>query len=225
MSELTSLTTAEAAFVADIPDRDVRRVFEEDILKEPLVRRAGTPRVSYLGAACAMFYFKTESIYAAAFRRLVLDSVTSRLPAMNLMVIEDICNLRTKPPGGWLLDLSGPMGDLVHIEFGKYVIAVQARRSTIEKSLDLITSDPEIYGGVPVFKGTRIPIDAIATSLRKGTDRHKLLSVYPDLTPEQLDAAKVYAEVHPPRGRPRKSMPGTWKARKTTRVPGRSTGA
>ena len=53
-----------------------------------------------------------------------------------------------------------------------------------------ITSDPAIMGGVPVFKGTRIPVSLVVAMLQQGALDRELLENYPTLTQEMIDAAR-----------------------------------
>jgi uncharacterized protein (DUF433 family) len=59
-------------------------------------------------------------------------------------------------------------------------------------------------GGAAVFAGTRVPIDIVLGSVAAGVDVQRLKASYPFLTEAHLQAARVYEEVHPRRGRPRR---------------------
>lgn len=59
-------------------------------------------------------------------------------------------------------------------------------------------------GGVSVFAGTRVPIANVLGSLLEGIPLDRLKGSYPFLTEAHIQAAKVYEEVHPRRGRPRR---------------------
>ena len=73
-------------------------------------------------------------------------------------------------------------------------------RSCSEKPwAELIHCDPEILGGMPVFVGTRIPVESITASLDQGTSKERILEVYPSLTHAHLEAATAYAAEHPER--------------------------
>jgi uncharacterized protein (DUF433 family) len=95
----------------------------------------------------------------------------------------------------------------------------------IERAQELITVDPEILGGTPVFAGTRVPVDTIMASLKKGIDRKRIFGSYPFLTDEHLEAARVYSEGCPRRGRPTKSSaaPSSWKIKSSRHVARRDT--
>jgi uncharacterized protein (DUF433 family) len=70
----------------------------------------------------------------------------------------------------------------------------------------LVVSDPEILGGDPVFRGTRVPVHLIAELVAQGSNLAELLESYPRLTAEMIRLAPVYAAVHPQRG-PKSKLP------------------
>ena len=48
-----------------------------------------------------------------------------------------------------------------------------------------ITVDPEIVSGVPVFSGTRVPIDALINNLEDGLTLDEFLDNFPTVAREQ----------------------------------------
>lgn len=56
-----------------------------------------------------------------------------------------------------------------------------------------IELDPRVCNGKPVIKGTRIPITVILEQLAEGKTWDSILSVYPELTREDIHAALHYA--------------------------------
>jgi uncharacterized protein (DUF433 family) len=48
-----------------------------------------------------------------------------------------------------------------------------------------ITVDPEIVSGAPVFKGTRVPVEALINNLESGLTLDEFLSNFPTVTREQ----------------------------------------
>jgi uncharacterized protein (DUF433 family) len=56
-----------------------------------------------------------------------------------------------------------------------------------QKDLDRlpITIDPEIVSGVPVFRGTRVPVDALISNLEAGLTLDEFLDNFPTVTREQ----------------------------------------
>ena len=48
-----------------------------------------------------------------------------------------------------------------------------------------ITVDPDILGGTPVFRGTRVPVDALLGNLEAGVSIDEFLENFPSVTREQ----------------------------------------
>ncbi len=65
------------------------------------------------------------------------------------------------------------------------------REELIPAKFKYIDIDPEVLGGMPRIKGTRIPTGAVTAAFESGQDP---ISLYPKLSPEQVDEAKAYEE-------------------------------
>lgn len=70
-----------------------------------------------------------------------------------------------------------------------------------------VTIDPEVCGGAPVVRGTRIPVHTLAALADQGAPGEELLEDYPSLTPGSLSAALEYARAYPRRNQP---APTSW---------------
>ena len=57
-----------------------------------------------------------------------------------------------------------------------------------------ITRNPGIYGGKPIIRGTRMPVDLIVDFLSNGDTAEEIVGNYPDLTVEDIEAAVVFTE-------------------------------
>ena len=72
-------------------------------------------------------------------------------------------------------------------------------------SHSVVQSDPEILGGTPVFRGTRVPIKNLLDYLAAGDTLDQFLDDFPTVSREQavaaLDLARdlLTAGAHPPR--------------------------
>jgi uncharacterized protein (DUF433 family) len=51
-------------------------------------------------------------------------------------------------------------------------------------SSELITVNPEILGGTPVFKGTRVPVRTLFEYLERGYSLEEFLECFPSVTKE-----------------------------------------
>ena len=58
---------------------------------------------------------------------------------------------------------------------------------------EYLTRDPEICGGELCAKGTRIPVTVILDSLGEGASAEAILTSYPTLRPEHIQASLGYA--------------------------------
>ena len=58
---------------------------------------------------------------------------------------------------------------------------------------DLIVSDPQILGGKPCARGTRLSVEFLLELAASGATQEEILAQYPQLTPGGLAAAFRYA--------------------------------
>ena len=59
--------------------------------------------------------------------------------------------------------------------------------------LTRITCDPEIFGGKPIIRGRRLAVEHVLDMLAAGDDNATILSGYPWLEAEDIQACLVYA--------------------------------
>jgi uncharacterized protein (DUF433 family) len=60
-----------------------------------------------------------------------------------------------------------------------------------------VVTDPEILSGMPVFAGSRVPIDMVLACVDTGNDMARIRRAYPFVTDEQITAARAYKASHP----------------------------
>ncbi len=103
-----------------------------------------------------------------------------------------------------------PNADMVPVSRGgALTVQIKAARKRVEDALRrlvqaerMIVSDPDVMKGTPVYRGTRIPVHAIAGMLAQGATLQEILEGYPALTRKAVELAPVYAKAFPRRGRP-----------------------
>ncbi len=103
-----------------------------------------------------------------------------------------------------------PNIDALTIAEGSVVrIQIKSARREVEKGLHrlaeaerIVESTQEIMFGTPVYRGTRIPVHAIADMLGQGVTIEEILEGYPALTHEKVELAPLYVKAFPRRGRP-----------------------
>ena len=62
-----------------------------------------------------------------------------------------------------------------------------------EPYLSRIVRNPQICGGQPVFKGTRVTLRTVLASLADGDGAEQILRQFPSLKPEDVQAAIAFA--------------------------------
>ena len=62
------------------------------------------------------------------------------------------------------------------------------------KLLERITVDPHIFGGKPIIRGRRLAVEHVLGMLAAGDSPDTILSGYPWLEPEDIQACFLYAE-------------------------------
>jgi uncharacterized protein (DUF433 family) len=79
----------------------------------------------------------------------------------------------------------------------------------------LVTVNPKVMGGMPVFAGSRVPIEIVLSSLEAGVDLEELKLSYSFLTPAPLEAARAYEQEHPRAGTRLSGsrVPSAWKTK------------
>ncbi|MBS1675985.1 MAG: DUF433 domain-containing protein [Actinobacteria bacterium] len=111
----------------------------------------------------------------------VWTSVDAEDPKPGELALSDVLVIR----------LDGPLVSMAK-ELGRY----RDRRERY------ITTDPKIQGGEPVITGTRLPVASVAARLRAGDTLEELAEDYPKVPKSAFQAARIYADAHPRRGRP-----------------------
>ncbi len=82
-------------------------------------------------------------------------------------------------------NLSQEVADAVAVELAAY-----------RRAMRVIVEDPEINGGAPTFRNTRLLVCPIADLLRKGVSVGDLREDFPRLTNEMAEAALVFSRAH-----------------------------
>lgn len=96
-------------------------------------------------------------------------------------------------------------GGVLRVEVKGALRRLSKRWQALERAADVVVTDPEIRGGEPVIRGTRIPVYLIADLMSRGADAREILEDYPSLNASTIRSALAYAQTHPRRGRPRKA--------------------
>jgi uncharacterized protein (DUF433 family) len=66
----------------------------------------------------------------------------------------------------------------------------------VSMAFQRISVDPQIMGGVPCVRGTRIPVAMLVRMVADGTMSDELLEEYPQLTADDVREALRFAAAH-----------------------------
>jgi uncharacterized protein (DUF433 family) len=175
-------TPAEAAGLSGLTVKAVNNAIDKKTVAARIEPRNG--RATRLLDRPAIIYLCLQSRLAgnatAEFRRRLFAAI-AMAPGHRFVAVGDL-----------KLDLREPRRE------------VASRIRELRQAKRIIVSDPEILGGTPVFRRTRIPVFHIADLLQRGHSPEALRESYPRLTDEMIRLAPTYTTAYPQRGRPRK---------------------
>ena len=213
MRTLPFVPHAEAMFIAGISGRQLDRVVDEHLVPDDMLSLRGPTRLyARLVAPFARFYFETEPTLVAAARRAVVSELFSRVQAVQ--ACESILALSDIPAElNWKVAIQG-----IEIDLLRFIAQAYVNAKKVDEAESLVIEDPEVMGGLPCFAGTRVPITSVLGALDEGMTLAQLREDYSFLTVSHVSAARVYAEVHPRRGRQRRLRDMLGQPRETIKV-------
>lgn len=211
-SDTAFVPVAEAAYLAGLTDRQLQRAMDEEILAAPLVTTVGGRRFAKLAIALAKFYFTFERNLTADARKEVINLITSQLKDRSDW--PEMLSLDRKASlADWTIALPG-----VNVNLDMTIRTVQERMEKLALAQRRIKQGSDTLGGAPVFKDTRVPIDAVLSMKRAGSDLAEINRHYPGMTADLIDAAEIFRAVNPKRGRPSADPRSSWKVLSTKTV-------
>jgi hypothetical protein len=136
------VSTAEAAFIAGLTERQMNWMLDEHLVPDRLVtQRDGTRRFTRLCAAFARFYFDTEELLTAAARRQVMEELAQRVG--RLQARDEVLALARVPQ-----DMSWKVARCaVEIDVTSYVATALVRAREVDHADALVSVDLEVLGG------------------------------------------------------------------------------
>jgi uncharacterized protein (DUF433 family) len=190
----------EAAVATGVSVRRINRLIDDAVLPKSASFKLGTRR------ALRAFAVPMVSFGASDGSKL---SKGMRLEAMRMIekfAKENWLLLRDEPAYARRLRFES---GCVAIALGEPVSAAMAGLNKLGNALRRIVEDPEVRGGLPVVRGTRISVYEIADSL-SADGLEATLEDFPNLRREDVEAAELYAKAHPRTGRPRADSSSRW---------------
>ena len=181
-------TPSEAAVVSGVPVRTVHREIDEG----PLGRKRG-------GSAGKRSLREEDLLYLALAKGL--DTRLVQLTSEGKSKLHDAITTYRRRRGQAKRELS-VFGGGLSLDLKRVLDDVRTSLTRLDQAWKMVVKDPEIRGGEPCIRGTRIGVYEIAGMLEQGASEDEVLDGYPSLKREQLELAKVFARAHPRKGRP-----------------------
>ena len=192
------LTVREASVVTHVPVSKVNAMIDDGNLPAGVVvrsRRRTTKKLRFLKPeACAMIKYNAST--GVFLPKHLNKRVYKFLYSLDYVKLNERNNL--------LDDFMISLSDELSVDLRNTIRETIERLGKLNKAKDMVVSDPEVRGGVPTLKGTRLGVYEVS-SLIKDVSSEEALATYPTLTTELADAAVLYAAAHPQTGRTRKS--------------------
>jgi uncharacterized protein (DUF433 family) len=176
-------TPAQAAVLTGLPLRAVHKAIDSRLIR---------PRVTRSGATVRRLLTKEELIF------LQLESEGLRLlPVGTRREIAQAIRRDPQTRELWVAN-----GNAVRVDVGRARRKLEKQLRQLAHVERMVVSDPEIMGGTPVYKRTRIPVDLVADMLAQGASVEEIAEGYPALSEEKIALAPLYMRAFPRRGRP-----------------------
>jgi uncharacterized protein (DUF433 family) len=181
-------TPAEAAVASGVPVRTIHREIDEGPLKSAL-KKNGNKRALR----------EEDLVYLAAAKRFDPALVQLTSEGKNRLHDAIVTYYDRRRAQKWGFPL---FGGGFSLNLKGVVREIRSKLTLLDRARKMVIEDPEIRGGEPCIRGTRIGVYEIGAMLEQGASEEELLDGYPSLRREQLGLARIYAHAYPRRGRP-----------------------
>jgi uncharacterized protein (DUF433 family) len=187
------MTANEAASVTGVPLRQIHRIIDAGLLGAAVKRDNKARLLAPKGLVGLKLAHDTADVLTLQGRRTVV-ATSIRSPRQSMI-----------------------RADMIVVDARPAARTVRSGLSLLAKARSMVSSTPDVLGGAPVFKGTRISVHNIADMVANGDRPAAIVKAFPQLDADRVRLASIYAQAYPARGRPRTKprRPHTPKASET----------
>lgn len=174
-----SFTPNEAAVLADLPAKQIRKEIEHCIIVVP-----SPPRLSF-----------PQLVYLRVLRVVDIDlSVRFRMQIYKRLVEAFAAQQRVE---------TIPVAELMTLDIGPVVQDMEEKVGRFFRWKEALVTDPAIMGGETVFPNSRLTVRHVGEMLQRGEAAEVILEDYPYLSATDLEFALMHVRAYPRAGRPR----------------------
>lgn len=181
MTTSAAFTTAEAAALLDLPERQIRKEFEHGLLASK-----DRPRLSFSSLVYLLTLKQIGIELGVADRKRLLKALRSALAH------------GAQPE-------QVPLTTVLTLQIGTVVREVESRVDAFDAWKKRLVSSPDILGGEPVFPKSRLAVRHVGAIAERGEPVERILEDYPYLTESDVEFARTFMRAYPRAGRPRES--------------------
>ncbi|AFO92743.1 DUF433 domain-containing protein [Phaeobacter inhibens] len=194
--------TPELITFADLPKAILRPLTIDEVAaivgakREKITRQINTGAVpkSALSRAVEQERQGAQSLLKpVACPMALFDLTTGHLLStqMRRRMVREIANIVSGKSTTWVVEEG-----TLRIDLSKPIESAIRKMAALAQAEAIVVADPDIRGGMPVLRGTRIGVYEIA-DISKHETEHWLLKNFPSMTVERLQQAMLYAKAHP----------------------------
>lgn len=204
------MSIAETATVTGVSARKINRLIDDGLMPMSSFKKVGKYRyVKAFAAPLVRFGAGDGAILSKDARVEAMKSVAKYTKTNWGRLVADPNQAR-----GFRFE-SG----VVSVALGEIVSITMVGLGKLAEAQRRVVADPDVRGGIPTLRGTRIGVyELAATLVADGIDA--VLEDYPALTRKDVEAAEIYVQAHPRIGRPRTDRAGHLTAEHTVDLDG-----
>jgi len=196
-----AISPVEAAWLTELSPKTINATIDRGELQAPVRKpSASGKRLRRLGAADIVYLVlrkELSDVLSSAAKRELYEQLAE-------LARRDVFNVAAQNNRQANLTIA-LAGGLVQVEVKRAWNRVAKRWVALRRAAEMVVSDPEVRGGEPVIRGTRVPVYLIADLIEQGANLREILEDYPALRAAQVRSALAFARTHPRRGRPRRA--------------------
>ena len=207
-----SATLSEAAYIAGIPDKEVRSIIEDAILPSELMN-IKRDRGYFLATCVLASYYHLTSIYLyKKYRVKVIQHLFEKFPQLAQIDDAELFRLKSERDETWKVYI-----EETSIDFGIFAKPALERFDILQRIVFL----EKIMDGEPTLIGTRLPARTLAILACSGHSYKEITGYFPSLPSyEFFQSAKIWSDLNIYMPPPKKiaDIKADWKLISTTKV-------